>query len=135
MQEAYISDMNSDLINAYQVIKDSVDELILELREKQDAYLPLDSDRRKEYFYAQRETFNAIKHNPSSEENRVARAALMIYLNKTCFNGLYRVNSKGDYNVPMGSYKQPLICDEENLLALSKKTSKRKNPTSRLQKS
>ncbi len=120
VQEAYISDMNSDLINAYQVIKDSVDELILELREKQDAYLPLDSDRRKEYFYAQRETFNAIKHNPS-EENRVARAALMIYLNKTCFNGLYRVNSKGDYNVPMGSYKQPLICDEENLLALSKR--------------
>ena len=55
VQEAYISDMNSDLINAYQVIKDGVDELILELERKQDAYLPLDSDRRKEYFYAQRE--------------------------------------------------------------------------------
>lgn len=120
VQEIYISDMNSDLINTYQVVKDKVANLVSILQKWQNEYLPLGQDERKKHFYAQREEFNTLKHNPS-DNNSVIRAALMIYLNKTCFNGLYRVNRKGDYNVPMGAYKQPLICDAQNLLQLSKK--------------
>ncbi len=123
LKEIYVSDLNGDLINTYIVIRDSVDELLGILHQKQDEYLPLDSEKRKEHFYAQRDNFNRLKHTPS-EDGRIIRAALMIYLNKTCFNGLYRVNRKGDYNVPMGAYKQPLICDRENLQLLSEKLQK-----------
>lgn len=120
LQEVYISDLNSDLVNSYLVVRDNVIELLDILAQKQSEYLPLDLEKRKEHFYAQREEFNKLKHIPS-DENRIMRAALTIYLNKTCFNGLYRVNRNGNYNVPMGAYKQPLICDEENLQLLSKK--------------
>lgn len=120
LQEVYISDLNGDLINAYMVIRDDVDELLNILHQKQDEYLPLNLEKRKEHFYVQRDNFNQLKHIPSNN-NRIMRAALMIYLNKTCFNGLYRVNRRGDYNVPMGAYKQPLICDEDNLRLLSQK--------------
>lgn len=120
VQEIYISDMNGDLINAYQIVKDEVNNLVDILKKWENEYLPLSQDERKKHFYSQRKDFNALKHNPS-DNNSVARAALMIYLNKTCFNGLYRVNHRGDYNVPVGAYKQPLICDERNLLQLSKK--------------
>jgi len=123
LQEVYISDLNSELINAYIVIRDNVVELLDILQQKQDEYSPLDFEKRKEHFYAQRDNFNKLKHIPS-DDNCIIRAALMIYLNKTCFNGLYRVNRKGDYNVPMGAYKQPLICDRENLLLLSEKLKK-----------
>lgn len=123
VQEVYISDMNCDLINSYQTVRDNANELISELERLQDEYLPLDIDGRKNHFYANRERFNALKHSPS-DDNRVTRAALMIYLNKTCFNGLYRVNNKGGYNVPMGAYKRPIICDKENLLQLSDKLKK-----------
>lgn len=123
LQEVYISDQNSELINSYKVIRDNVGGLLSILRQKQNEYLVLDSEGRKKHFYAQRDDFNKLKHAPS-DDNRVLRAALMIYLNKTCFNGLYRVNRKGDYNVPMGAYKQPLICDAENLRFLSKKLQK-----------
>jgi DNA adenine methylase len=120
VQEVYISDMNGDLINTYQVIKNDAGNLVSMLNEWQSEFLPLNQDERKEYFYIKRENFNKLKHAPSGS-NSIIRAALMIYLNKTCFNGLYRVNRKGDYNVPMGAYKQPLICDKQNLLQLSRK--------------
>ncbi len=118
LKEVYISDLNGDLINAYIAIRDSVDELLSILHQKQDEYLALGHEKRKEHFYTQRNYFNKLKHAPT-KDNRIIRAALLIYLNKTCFNGLYRVNRRGEYNVPMGAYKQPLICDEENLRLLS----------------
>lgn len=120
LQEVYISDLNSDLVNSYIIIRDNVNELVDLLQQKQDKFLQLCTDDRKELFYNERATFNKLKHAPS-DDNGTQRAALMIFLNRTCFNGLYRVNRKGDFNVPMGAYKHPLICDEDNLTLMSAK--------------
>lgn len=116
LESLYISDSNAELINIYQQIKENVSALIESLQILQDEYLPLDTDGRKEYYYSKRERFNSLKKDHILT---VETASLFIFLNKTCFNGLYRVNSKGDYNVPMGSYKKPIICDAENLRNIS----------------
>lgn len=111
-EELYISDINPELINAYSVIKQNVEALIERLNEMQMAFLPLEDNGRKYYYYNIRDKFNMVELNDSTS---VEKAAYFIFLNKTCFNGLYRVNRKGLFNVPMGSYKNPTICDEENL--------------------
>ena len=118
LKEVYISDINFELINTYNVIKNDVNALIKILQKIQDDFLPLAKDERKEMFLAKRTRFNNLKQENASG---LEMAALMIFLNKTCFNGLYRVNSKGDFNVPMGAYKNPLICNTENLKEVSKK--------------
>ena len=118
-KEVYISDINPELINAYKVIRDNVDELIAELLSMQESFIPLDKEERKVFYYQARDEYNNIKINGNASHNQ-RKAALMIFLNRTCFNGLYRVNSKGLFNVPMGDYKNPIICDKENLLAVSK---------------
>lgn len=115
-EQIYISDINAELINAYRVIKSNVDSLVERLSEMQRRFLPMDENGRKECYYASRETFNALE---LSESNAVEKAALFIFLNKTCFNGLYRVNRKGQFNVPIGAYKNPPICDEDNLRNVS----------------
>ncbi len=120
LEQVYICDINAELINTYRMIQDNIDELIPMLAAMQDEYVPLDTEHRKTYYMEKREQFNLLKIN-SEEVKNIERAALMIFLNKTCFNGLYRVNRKGLFNVPMGGYKNPLICDEENLRAASKK--------------
>ena len=94
--------------------------LIEILQAMQNEFLPLDQDNRKSYFYEKRSLYNHVKFN-YSHDMLLARTALFMFLNKTCFNGLYRVNSKGLYNVPVGAYKNPLICDTENILAVSEK--------------
>ena len=86
----------------------------------QNDFIPLNTDERKAYYMEKRECFNDFKVN-GDENINIEKAALMIFLNKTCFNGLFRVNKKGLFNVPMGSYKNPMICDEENLRAVSEK--------------
>lgn len=118
LQEVYISDINAELINTYTVIRDDIDALLGVLRHFENNYLALDNDDRKEVYLAKRARFNELK---SKKENRIELAALMIFLNKTCFNGLYRVNRKGEYNVPIGAYKKPIICNEHNLKIVSKK--------------
>ena len=118
LSEVYISDVNSELINTYLVIRDDVDALIEKLFFMQQKFISLDMEQRKEYYQEKRDVFNDMKINGEGSNN-IERAALMIFLNKTCFNGLFRVNKKGLFNVPMGSYKNPLICDEENLRAVS----------------
>lgn len=112
----YISDINAELINAYNVIKNNVDLLIDKLLEMQLTFIPMDENGRKYYYYTARDRFNALN---LSDETAVEKAALFIFLNKTCFNGLYRVNKKGQFNVPMGAYKNPTICDEINLRNVS----------------
>lgn len=111
-EELYICDINAELMNAYAVIKQDVESLIARLNDMQMTFLPLDDNGRKYYYYNIRDKFNSLK---LSEYTSVEKAAYFIFLNKTCFNGLYRVNRKGQFNVPMGSYKNPTICDADNL--------------------
>lgn len=108
---AIINDINAELICTYRVVKYDVESLIIELRRLQTEYLQLDESARKKYFLAQRERFN------ENDKTDIETAALFIFLNRTCFNGLYRVNSKGKFNVPHGRYSNPKICDEETLRA------------------
>ena len=115
LEEIYISDINAELINTYRIIRDDIDVLIDMLYIMQNDFIPLDTDARKAYYMENRERFNDLKVN-GNESINIEKAALMIFLNKTCFNGLYRVNKKGLFNVPMGAYKNPMICDETNLI-------------------
>lgn len=119
LESVYISDINAELINTYKIIRDDVESLISLLSDMQDKYLPIDSGSRKTFYYENRDRFNNLKTN-GDESTNTEKAALFIFLNKTCFNGLYRVNSKGLYNVPMGAYKNPCICDTDNLRNISK---------------
>lgn len=123
LEEIYISDINAELINTYRIIRDDIDELISILKVMQSEFVPLDIEHRKAYYLCKRDKFNDLKVN-GDESINIEKAALMIFLNKTCFNGLFRVNKKGLFNVPMGSYKNPLICDELNLRAVSEKLHK-----------
>ena len=104
---AYISDMNEELINLYQVVRDNVDELITDLQKHNIS---------KEYFMEIRNIDRTEKYQDWSD---VKKASRFIYLNRTCFNGMYRVNSKGEFNVPFGHYKNPRILDENNLINCS----------------
>lgn len=108
---AVINDINPDLTTAYKTIKSNSNELIEMLRKIQSEYLDLNEDKRKIYYLDKRSRFN------TKELDSIENTALFIYLNRTCFNGLYRVNSKGLFNVPFGSYANPKICDEQTILA------------------
>lgn len=120
LNEVYISDINAELINTYKAIRADVEGLISLLQPMEDVFAPLETEARKEYFYEKRNRFNELKVQGSNLLN-LEKAALLIFLNKTCFNGLYRVNKQGLYNVPMGGYKKPTICDDTNLRAVSKR--------------
>ncbi|NDP22615.1 MAG: DNA adenine methylase [Paludibacter sp.] len=111
IKRAVINDINPDLTTAYKTIKENPKELIMELRSIQEEYLPLTEEKQKEYFLEKRVRFNTKSLNP------LENSALFIFLNRTCFNGLYRVNSKGLFNVPFGKYANPKICDEPIILA------------------
>lgn len=115
VQKAVINDINSDLTNTYKVIASKTKNLISVLEQLQGEFHSLDllEEKKKEYFYSKRELFN------TRSTDKVTQAALFIFLNRTCFNGLFRVNKNNCFNVPMGSYKKPTICDKENLLAVS----------------
>lgn len=111
IKKAVINDINEKLICTYRVVRNKVDTLLSDLMQIQEAYNTLDIDGQKLYFLAQRDRFN------KSKINEVDTAALFIFLNRTCFNGLYRVNAKGEFNVPHGKYVHPKICDVETLKA------------------
>ena len=118
LSEVYISDTNRELIHAYTTIRDSCDALILQLKVIENEYIPAGYEKRKEIYYCTRNRFNMLKQ---SNDDSPELAAQFIFLNRTCFNGLYRVNSKGEFNVPQGRYKNPRICDEDNLIAVSER--------------
>ncbi|MCL2474834.1 MAG: DNA adenine methylase [Chloroflexi bacterium] len=116
--EVYISDINRELITTYIAISKHCAELLDMLKSLEIKFLTAHEHMRKEIYYANRDRFNVLK---ATNNESVELAALFIFLNRTCFNGLYRVNSHGAFNVPQGSYKNPTICDEANLLAVSEK--------------
>lgn len=123
-KQAYLFDINPELIILYNSIKDNVALVIEELQKHQKAYLKHDDEEnRKQYFYDVRNAYNqdvatihkAVNHTLFNAH----RAAMTIFLNRTCFNGLFRVNSKGEFNVPHGKYKNPTIVFEDKLIAAS----------------
>lgn len=112
IKKAVINDINSYLITAYRVIKNSPDELIKRLSELENQYYSTgDNEAQKSFFLRVRETFNKV------EMDDIDRTKYLIFLNRTCFNGLYRVNSKGKFNVPFGRYLHPTICNAETIKA------------------
>lgn len=117
-KEVLINDINKELINTYFQIKNNCEDLVLQLSLMQTTYQSLGEEERKIFFYEKRSRYNEIKVNGNDTLN-LEKAVLFIFLNKTCFNGLYRVNSKGLFNVPFNNAKNPLICDEENLWSCS----------------
>lgn len=123
IKEAYLSDVNKELILTYNVIKNYPRKLIKRLKYYSNNYLYKSEEKKKKYYYRVRDDFNKnlidFDYEKCSKEH-IKRAAQMIFLNKTCFNGLYRVNKKGEFNVPCAYPKNPLICDEENILNISK---------------
>jgi len=115
MENVIINDFNTDLINTYITIRDSAGLLITSLEKLDLDYKSLKTEEeQREFFLHIRTTFN------SRTGNLAEQSSYLIFLNKTCFNGLFRVNSKNLFNVPFGKYKNPLICDAENILRLAK---------------
>lgn len=123
LKNIYLGDINQDLILTYNIVKKNPKKLISKLTSMSNEFLHLSEELRKDYYYNIRQEFNNSMDNFDYEtfsKDGVLRASQMIFLNRTCFNGLYRVNKKGEFNVPMGKYKNPLICDKENILNVSK---------------
>ena len=122
INNVYLSDINKELILTFNVVKNKPKKLISELESFEDDFLQLSPELRKEFYYDVRDKFNESLENfdyDNFSEEHIIRASQMIFLNRTCFNGLYRVNKSGKFNVPIGKYKNPLICDKENLLKVS----------------
>ena len=112
--EVLINDINPELINLYENIRDNCEPLIQLLEHFQTEYLETPEADRQNLYLGKRATYNhfIVERNP---EYNLEKPALFIYLNKTCFNGLYRVNRNGLFNVPFNRAKSPLICDAENI--------------------
>jgi DNA adenine methylase len=110
--QAVLSDDNPRLVRAYLSVRDDIDALVNDLRGWEKAYLAESPEGRLAFFMN-------VRHLVNTSETPREIAAAFIFLNKTCFNGLHRVNGKGDFNVPHGRYEKPVLCDEENLRACS----------------
>jgi len=122
VKTAHLSDINPELILCYLTIQNNVELLIEELKRLEKKFPKRDAYRKK-FFYTIREKWNeklCTSIDDFSPNNAAKRVAKTIFLNKTCFNGLFRVNSKGGFNVPYGYYKNPSFVNEENLRAVSK---------------
>ncbi len=115
VKNAIINDINKELINCYKCMKANVSEVINKLNIMEQEYI--NSNDKEQYFYQIRDRYNGINLNGYHDFEKCAD---FIFLNKTCFNGLYRVNKNGKFNVPHGKYKNPLICDKDNLILCSK---------------
>lgn len=125
-EEIILNDINNVLMSTYFVIKHDVERLISELEELQNRFLEKEMEEREDFYYQIRTLYNELKGNIEfeNEETEITQTLVMtcayfLFLNKTCFNGLYRENKKGEFNVPFGKYKNPVILDRENLLNAS----------------
>ncbi len=123
IKNAFLYDINEELILTYLVIQKDVSKLLDFLYRFDKQYKKLSDVKQKEYYYDFRESFNKQRFKIDYDkysESWIQRAAQTIFLNRTCFNGLFRFNSKGGFNSPMGKYVNPKIVDEQNLLNVSK---------------
>lgn len=122
IKQAFLYDINEELILTYRVIQQDITHLLELLHKYEKKYHKLEKEKQQAFFYEQREQYNKQRTKidyAALNETSAARAAQLIFLNRTCFNGLYRVNSKGEFNSPAGDYKNPKICDEQNLTAVN----------------
>lgn len=117
-ERAHINDINQTLVQTYTNIKNDVEKLICELQNLEQDFLTKDTDARKVMYYDIRTKYNQL------EPDAFERSLYFLFFNKTAFNGVYRENSKGGFNVPIGSYANPKIVDEDNLRLVSKALSK-----------
>ena len=123
IRSAYLYDINEELILTWRVIQQDVFSLIEILDSLQKKYEKLDDEKQSDFYYEIRADFNrdlAKTDHSKYSEQWIKRAAQIIFMNKTCFNGLFRLNQKGEFNVPVGRYKNPKILDEQNLIKVSK---------------
>lgn len=122
IKKSVLMDVNRELIIGYKVIQKNCKELIWRLQLLEEDYLSRSEDDRKEYYYKMRSVYNGqmIDFDYSNYNDEwIDRAVYLIFLNKTGFNGLFRQNSNGEFNVPMGRYKNPKICDEGNIIQVN----------------
>jgi len=123
IENSIISDINPELILTYKIIQKHPEELIQILKIMKEEYLKSNKEKRKEYYLSVRNSFNkyvgTINYEKTDKKN-IQRAAQLIFMNKTCFNGIFRLNSEGKFNVPMGKYKNPKIYDEDNIFEVHK---------------
>lgn len=115
VHKAYLNDINQHLISANIHIRDDLETVIKNLKKLEKIYHDLEEEEQKVYYLERRDEYNVLK------DSSVKKTALLIFLNKTCFNGMYRENSKGGFNVPFGKHRAPKICDEANLQLVSRK--------------
>ncbi|MGI6188721.1 MAG: DNA adenine methylase [Clostridiales bacterium] len=123
IKEAFLLDVNKELMAGYWVVQRNVNELIDELSIIEGTYMKLPEQQRRDFYYEVRDDYNKQKGGfdyANYSPDWIKRAAYLIFLNRTCYNGLYRLNRKGEFNVPFGRYKKPVICDAENLIEVSK---------------
>ena len=123
VKKSFLLDVNPELVVGYTALQRSPAGLIKRLKSLESDYLKLSEAEREKMFYERREDYN--RQLPDFDFDKyqkewVNRTSEMIFLNKTCFNGLFRQNSKGEFNVPFGKYKNPTICDEENIREVNK---------------
>lgn len=120
LKESYLYDINRELIVGYRAIQEDHTGLISKLNDIQTTYLNLPKEERKRYFYKTRDAYNRQMSEFNYQKftsDWIDRAAMLISLNKTCYNGLFRQNQKGEFNVPHGRYVNPTICDRNNITA------------------
>lgn len=123
IQSAFLYDINQELILTWRVVQQDVHKLIDSLDSLQKKYVKLNDEAQSEFYYKIRDEFNRNLHRinySKYNDDWILRAAQIIFLNRTCFNGLFRLNQKGEFNVPAGRYKNPKILDEQNLVKVSK---------------
>lgn len=123
IEKSFLFDINRELIIGYKVIKRDAKELIKKLKKFEKKYFNKSEKERKDFYYKIRDSYNKqmVKFNYNKYSYEwIKRTVYLIFLNKTCYNGLFRQNRKGEFNVPFGRYKNPKICDERNIIAVQK---------------
>ena len=123
IENAYLIDINRELMVGYQVVKQTPEALITQLGQLETDFLALVGEERSRFYYRIRELYNRQMEQfdyQSFNQEWIVRASFLIFLNKTCYNGLFRQNQKGEFNVPCGCYKNPTICDADNIRAVSR---------------